>query len=255
MTQYVMHGYEPGIYMEIYLPKRTIYQPFLFEVLTKGFELERVRHHFLSPTKRRGILNLLGRNPAWNNYDRSYVAQLKPFFHGYTMYEVDGVFKGSVPGTAAIVEERTQILRLIFRLDIEEFTAEAGVTAENPQVVRALICDYLGAHHRDQIIENSTGRDRQIYEAARRWRDQLNFFVFGYIVYELCARIEKLRHEKRIAKTEDEIWVTNFANIELDRILWSSGREQAANAVFAAPVQSPRANPALKGARRKRRAA
>ncbi len=47
--KYVMHGYEPGLYMEIYLPKRTIYQPLLFDVLTKGFEMEHVKKNFLLP--------------------------------------------------------------------------------------------------------------------------------------------------------------------------------------------------------------
>jgi hypothetical protein len=137
------------------------------------------------------------------------------------MYEVDGVFKGS-HAPESIIEERTQIIRLIFRVDIAELAKDACVVLEDSRVVRALVCDYLRAPHREQLIEKATGRDRKIYEATCRWHDQLSFFVFGYIIFEICDRIEQLRDQGRIAKAEDEIWVTNFANIELDRILWTS---------------------------------
>jgi hypothetical protein len=222
--QYAMHGYEPGLYMEIYLQKKTIYQPLLFDVLTKGFDMQYVTEHFLNPDKRPRILSLIGRNPAWSwaqSYDM-HVARLKPIFYGYSMYEVDGVFRGSL-GKDSIVEERTQIIRLIFRVDVAALSADAGVVAADYRTVRALVCDYLRAHHREQLIEEATGETRQIYEATCRWRDQLGFFVFGYIVFELCDRIEELRAQGFIAKTEDESWVTNFANIELDRILWKPG--------------------------------
>src|ERR1700758_4749588 len=104
--QYMMHGYEPGLYMEIYLPKRAIYQPLLSDVLTKGFEMEHVKDHFLCPEKRRRILNLIGRNPSWSwfhDYD-AFITKLRPFFFGYSMYEVDGVFKGS-HAPESIIEE------------------------------------------------------------------------------------------------------------------------------------------------------
>ncbi len=219
MTQYAMSGQELGIYMEIYVPKRTIYQPFLFDVLTKGFEIEHVRSHFLCQQKRPGILKLLGGYTAWNDYDENYVSLLRPFFYGYSMYEVDGVFTWST-STAPIVEERTQIIRLIFRLDIDEIAREANAENESKQMIRARVSDYLRAHHRDHIIEKATGQDRQIYEAAKEWRDQLGFFVFGYIIYGLCTQIEQLYDSGHIAKTEGEIWVTHFANLEIDRIVW-----------------------------------
>jgi hypothetical protein len=220
MTFYRMSGYEPGTYLEIYLPKKTLYQTFLFDVLTSGFDLETVRRHFLSADKRPGILELLGPNPAWMAYDAEYIAKLRPFLHGYSMYEVDGVFKGGESSQDSVVEERTQVLRLLFRLDLDEVAIEAKAEDLDRKVLRATVCDYLRAHDRQAAFQKSRGKVRRIFSATQAWRDQLGFFVFGYIVYELGRNIEALRTAGSIGKTEDEIWVANFANMELDRVLW-----------------------------------
>ena len=74
-------------------------------------------------------------------------------------------------------------------------------------------------------MRKARGRNRRIYEAARNWRDQLGFFVFGYIVYELGRKIAALYNAHQVDKTEDEIWVTNFANVELDRVLWRPAKD------------------------------
>lgn len=220
MTFYRMTGYEPGMHMEIYLPKKALYQTFLFGVLTRGFNIEHVRTHFLSVEKRPGIVELLGPNPAWVGYDDNYVASLRPFLYGYSMYEVDGVFKGDELLQESVVEERTQVLRLLFRLDLDQLAKDADAVTLDRKVLRATVCDYLRAHDRHAAFHASSGQTRQIYEATQIWRNQLGFFVFGYIVYELGRNIEALRTAGRVAKTEDEIWVTNFASMELDRVLW-----------------------------------
>ena len=43
---------EPGIYVELYLPKKSKYQETLYETLTKGFDLKKVKEHFLDALKR-----------------------------------------------------------------------------------------------------------------------------------------------------------------------------------------------------------
>ena len=221
MTQYVMRGYEPGMYMEIYLPKKTIYQPFLFDVLTHGLDIAIVKAHFLDADLRPRINALIGKYVSWNDYDDVYVNDLRPFLFGYSMYEVDGVFKSSVPQTKLVVEERTQVIRLLFRLDIEDLTKEVGLGADQFRLVRAKACDYLRAHDRLDTLERAQGQDLTIYRAVSRWRDQLSFFVFGYLVFEFCRHIERLTADDRAPKTEDEIWVANFANVELDRVLFT----------------------------------
>ena len=220
MTFYRMTGYEPGTYLEIYLPKKALYQTFLFGVLTRGFDINHVRSHFLNPKHRPGILELLGPNPAWMSYDNTYVEKLRPFLYGYSMYEVDGVFKGDELTKDSVVEERTQVLRLLFRMDLDEAAKEANAQAMDRKKFRGIVCDYLRSHDRAALYQSSMGEIRSVYSAAQEWRDQLGFFVFGYIVFELGRYIEKLRDDGKVGKTEDEIWVTNFANMELDRVLW-----------------------------------
>jgi len=168
------------------------------------------------------ILALLGPYPAWRNYDDEYIEALQPFLYGYSMYEVDGVFKGSAANGGAIIEERTQVLRLLFRIDLDAVAKEAEAEALDKKVLRAIVCDYLRAHNRQVTFETSAGESQRIIAAAKKWRDQLGFFVFGYIVYELGRHIELLRTSGSIGKTEDEIWVVNFCNMELDRVLWRS---------------------------------
>jgi hypothetical protein len=136
------------------------------------------------------------------------------------MYEVDGVFKGSEGSENAVVEERTQVLRLLFRIDLEQVAKDANAETVDRNVLRATASDYLRAHDRQAAFQRSSGQERRIYDAVRMWRDQLGFFVFGYIVYELGKNIDALCSADSILKTEDEIWVTNFANMELDRVLW-----------------------------------
>jgi len=225
MTFYRMSGYEPGTYMEIYLPKKALYQQFLFRVLTRGLDIEAVREHFRSEERRPGILRLLGPNSPWSAYTPDYVAQLRPFLYGYSMYEVDGVFRGPEESKDAVVEERTQVLRLLFRMDLDQVARDAKAETVDRKVLRATVCDYLCAHDRQAALQNSTGQERRINEVAQTWRDQLGFFVFGYIVYELGKNIEDLCTAGSIAKPEDEIWVTNFANMELDRVLWRPSNE------------------------------
>jgi hypothetical protein len=90
MIPYHMSGYEVGMYMEIYLPKRTIYQPFLFDVLTKGFNIDHVRSHLHSS---REHISKLFDFPAFRQYTEGDLGRLPDFLFGYSMYEVDGVFR------------------------------------------------------------------------------------------------------------------------------------------------------------------
>jgi hypothetical protein len=209
---YQTSGYEVGTYMEIYLPKRTIYQPFLFDVLTKGFDLDHVRTHF--QVNRNAIDKFLD-FPAWHGYSAKFMNRTPDLLFGYSMYEVDGVFRG-LNGADPIVEERTQVIRLMFRIDHERI-ADSQAHKE-PRYVRARISDYLRAHRRDEIIANAVDADRGIVEAARNWRDELGFFIFGYVIYEFCRHIHALFQEGKIAKLEEEIWVMHLANLELDRV-------------------------------------
>lgn len=228
MIQYSMSGYELGTYMEIYLPKKTIYQPFLFSVLTAGFDIEHVKKHFLSQSRRPAIAKFLHgnpNNPLWLEYSDAFVSELRAFFYGYSMYEVDGVFKGSET-TQPVIEERTQVLRLLFRVDLDDIIRRSGTQGLPRRLVRARVSQFLRSHYRDKVIEEAeTPEERRVFEAAYEWRSELGFFVFGYVIYELCSNIENPYREGRIQKPEDEIWVMHFANLELDRVLWGNSAD------------------------------
>ena len=231
---YQMSGYEIGTYFEIYLPKKVHYQPFLFEVLTRGFNRKDVQKHFLKKGNRKVIRTLLGPRSPWSNYDTKYVKSLPQFLYGYSMYEVDGVFgdKGSV------VEERTQVLRMMFRVNLKEIAKKAKASTLDIRVLRGIVSDYLRAHDRNAALEHAQGQQKKVFEVARTWRDQLGFFVFGYIVCELTKHIMDLRGKRSIAKTEDEIWVTHFANIELDRVLDLDSKDLESLPKLEAPARS-----------------
>lgn len=222
MTKYRMLAYEPTVFVEIYLPKRTLYQPLLFDILTKGFDLDYVKKHFWSKSKRKSIVSFLSGNPAWANFDKFYVDKLQEFFVGYSLYEVDGVYKGQERNNP-IIEERTQIVRLVFRIDVAQVLKESR-SLLNDYEARALIGDYLRFHHRGKTEEVLDKAKKAILDVVEDWREQIGFFTFGYIIFELCSGIESLFEQDQIPKTEEEIWVTHLADVELDRVFWSPNR-------------------------------
>ena len=143
-------------------------------------------------------------------------------FFGYSMYEVDGVFfddKETNP-RKQIVEERTQVIRLMFKPDLSEF--------ENMDYKRlaTLVKTFLRAplSHFDSYLEyfeksetfgNETlnDHDKNLLEYLARWVQRVIIFLIGYVVYEICNEISSLVRNKKIPKYEDEIWVTSFWNL------------------------------------------
>lgn len=181
--------------------------------------IQTVKKHFRASALRPEINALIGRFMPWSNYDDAYIDALRPFLYGYSMYEVDGVFKSDIPQSSSVVEERTQVIRMLFRLDVAALTQEIGLGMDQFNFVRARACDYLRAHERHNVVKSAKANKRKkVYEATELWRNQLGFFIFGYLVFLFSRNIEQLANAGEIVKPEDEIWVTNFANVELDRL-------------------------------------
>src|SRR5690349_1145335 len=112
---------QAGVFAEIYLPKRSHLQGVLYDTLTAGFKIDYVKEHF---RKKRGEVAAYIENaqkywdaareiqPAERDYlYDAAIDQLPDLFYGYSMYEVDGVFRSEDSATG-IDEERTQVLRL-----------------------------------------------------------------------------------------------------------------------------------------------
>jgi len=62
---------EPGIYVELYLPKKSKYQETLYETLTRGFDLKKVKEHFINAMKRPLIQSALRYHQQWSQFAKA----------------------------------------------------------------------------------------------------------------------------------------------------------------------------------------
>ena len=83
---------EPGLFMEIYVAKKAEFQPLLYETLTAGFNLKKVRSHFRS--KAETIRRFMRRNRQLHDFSSYRINHFGNVFTGYSLYEVDGTFDG-----------------------------------------------------------------------------------------------------------------------------------------------------------------
>jgi hypothetical protein len=207
---YEFHFGDPGLFVEVYLPKKAEYQGALYKALTNGFNLALVQEHLRSnKTKVQSFLRRLRRVA---NYSDEQVDQLTAVYQGYSMYEVDGVFNNGTPTKPHLYEERTQIVRLMFvppsdtepfasrqflrhwTHDLARFESEVGANIEGGD---------LGAIARDRLV---------------KWLDDISLYINGYILFTICDSILRLFEEDRIAKVEDEVWVTSLRCLAVNRV-------------------------------------
>src|SRR5690349_15278054 len=130
ISHYEIQPNEPSIFAEFYLPKKANLQGILYEVLTRGCRLIDVKNYFRELKKpedkdRMDRVRKLAR-PGWTVLQKDLSAkeidEFPRIFFGYSMYEVDGVFlkeiakhEGDPDENYAFTEERTQVIRLIFK--------------------------------------------------------------------------------------------------------------------------------------------
>jgi hypothetical protein len=216
--------------MEIYLPKKANFQGTLYETLTRGFDLNVVKAHFKNPDKRARIKNLLTRFYSIAQYDLETIDGYQPIFFGYSLYEVDGVFCNEKKG---IVEERVQAIRIVFKPDYD-YLFQNFMLAQNEKEsrdeIRVLVRRFLRFSSPDvQAFIATLSRDeyldskRALLLFIDKWVAYVCLFVFGYVVYEICAKITQLYREEGndITKVEDEVWVTSFWNLGVNRICFT----------------------------------
>jgi hypothetical protein len=229
---------ESGVFAELYLPKKAHYQGLLYETLTNGFDVEQVRKHLRG--KRKQIQAYLGgASQYWEIAGRDgrvpeqflnerFIKRFPDLLHGYTMYEVDGVFRS--PHTGTVVEERTQIIRLMFITDLDQqFSTLGFVNDANRESATLLARAYLRSPHwdrdrflRDQKLFAST-QDFDDHQAAAiiqltgEWARYIAVFLFGYVVHDICEGLRQLNQNQMVAP-EEEIWITFFWNLIINRI-------------------------------------
>ncbi len=236
--RYELMPLESGVFAELYLPKKAHYQGQLYETLTKGFDVDEVRRHLRG--KRKQIQTYLaGATQYWDISGResqspdqflneAFIKRFPDLLHGYTMYEVDGVFRS--PHTGQVVEERTQIIRLMFITDLDQqFSTLDFIDDSNREAATLLARAYLRSPHwdRHRFLEDQklfasarTFDDRQaaaIIGLTAEWARFIAVFLFGYVVHDICEGLRKLNQNEMVA-LEEEIWVTFFWNLIISRI-------------------------------------
>ena len=145
-------------------------------------------------------------------------------FYGWSLYEAEGVFLGK---RNKMYEEPTQVVRLIFRFPNARSIERKASDAHCGNVVKATIAWCLEERWRlgDVILWSSEERDRflashRLWPESHKafamehfpslacevvkWVDDTGLFVFGYLVRNFWAGIQKR------GKKEEEIWVTSF---------------------------------------------
>jgi hypothetical protein len=211
---YAFNPSEHGIFVEIYLPKKAEFQGTLYQALTEGFDIERVRGHFQA---KRGQINafLQGHYSCDGRIER-----MQQVFYGYSMYEVDGVYYDSKNKKS--FEERNQVIRMMFKPDLEAVNISTLPVERAKLFVRhaGKAENFPGDH--PQIYINSSEEDRAMISSLlvylEAWKYDVALFVLGYIVFEICERIQELGMMKG-SDAEEEILVTSFWNLTVNRIV------------------------------------
>jgi hypothetical protein len=216
---YRVHAGEPAIFVEIYLPKKADFQGRLYEALTRGFDLEEVKQHFQDPARRERIHELFRRYDARVPLTEERMAALREVFFGYSLYEVDGVFRGK-NGGPQIQEERSQIVRVIFKPDYGGIAERSGATVE---AAREMAGERFHSYRErnGSVLSDAAGRtaepEKLVAEEIRSFMDDVSLFLFGYVVYEICERMAELREDAE-KRPEEEIWVTSFWGMTVNRV-------------------------------------
>jgi hypothetical protein len=213
----------PGLFQEIYLPKKPQFQPLLFTVLNQGFDLRRVRAHFKSK-KAGDVRRFLRHNRELRGFTPADIKHFQPVFSGYSLYEVDGTFD-------AAAQERTQVVRVIFVPPVEQLANRLGIPpgrsmfyarqfisfwTHNPEEYRV---------YRQRTLPLEAG-EWPFVQRLSQWLYYVGLFGNGYLLYEICSGIEGLHESGAISRPEREVWVTSFRDLALNQMKLVAHRRQ-----------------------------
>ncbi len=247
-TMYPFARGERGLFVEVYFPKKAEFQATIYDTLKYGRDVKKVKAYFKRHARKLLAELALYPNlfdPDWyktppaerveickptiagarKRFD-AYVSQ----FRGWSMNEVDGMFfKGE-----KVYEERTQIIRLIFRFK-SRYT-KAAERENCTDVLRSILYFAITARgfvsgeavwdeaHKTQYIANHAPwvddskrefAEKHFTAIARetiKWTDNCALFIFAYLVREFSQEVLKS------GKLEEEIWVMSFFGVTLNVI-------------------------------------
>jgi hypothetical protein len=214
-TNYEFFHDRPGLFLEIYLPKKAQYQPLLFRVLNEGFDLRQVRGHFRAD-KADDIRRFLRRNHELRNFSPAAIRNFQSVFSGYSLYEVDGTFEGNI-------QERTQVVRVIFVPPVEHLARGLKIS-RGRQLFYARQFLRFSAHDtgdyyefRSHTVPLAAGEEKLV-ERLSQWLYYVGLFANGYLLYEIGAGIRELHRSGVIRQLERELWVTSFRDFALNQM-------------------------------------
>ena len=197
---YDIYKGESGIFFEKYLPKKAVYQGELYRVLTEGFKKEKIIKHFSNSKNKERIYYLVKKHyTILKNFqeilDIFNEDEYEEIFYGYSMYEVDGVFynKDAENKSQEIAEERTQIIRLMFKPNLDTFKKleyRKMVTITKTFLQCPISTKDYASHYppiKDIIEKEDDDETRNAYESLLiyldKWVKKVIIFTAGYIIF------------------------------------------------------------------------
>lgn len=250
-TKYIFARGERGIFVEIYFPKKAVYQGAIFDALSQGYEKETEEKEESQVKKylhknAQAILEELADyqglfDPCQENANsktrkhkltiadvHERINRYVSCFQGWSMYEVDGVWFAE---DGRVDEERTQVVRLMFRLP-STYHQEA-IDAGYFDVFRSILYWTISSQgHHDKHVPWSKAEQTlflkhhhhwtkgkqafvrkyfaPISQEVAKWIDDCALFIFGYLVRKFAEQVLATQRQ------EDQIWVTSFFNLTLN---------------------------------------
>lgn len=233
----------PGLFLDFYFPKRVVYQAEITTALKEGVDENEVKE-YLSECARE-LPKELATYPYVLDPQRYTGRKVKtisladvkrriemyrnPFF-GWSTHDVEGAFLN--PVTNELQDELTQVVRVIFRFDIESLI---GKKKEYGRMVQSatswLLINYY--HRLTFPASSEVERDRFIFEhgpfsedklayirqsypiiatEVLKWFDDCILFTFGYLARRFWKQVAE------VGRQEDEIWVTSFYNVGINML-------------------------------------
>ena len=129
---------------------------------------------------------------------------MKPTFWGYSVYEVDRVFCASAGTRATPDVERVQVIRVMFRTDIEDIQKDLGAEGivRPIEKIKIIVHDL---HHSNKRELKSPPRKNEASIVRRYlegWRWDIRLFLFGYVIRGICNEIKETRRKDKTRRRD-----------------------------------------------------
>ena len=123
------------------------------------------------------------------------------------------------------------MIRLMFRFDVNAVVEkiEGEINEVQYRICKIIVDDCLNSPNvkptfSELYLDSYTNRwpDEKdfiikLIQVLETWEFNIAMFVLGFVVFKICEKI-KLLHKKTKKKPEDELWITSFWNLRINRI-------------------------------------